>query len=601
MNSNPFEVKTPEDVSAVEIHDLFVDVFTDFYQVKEVYHTFLNGPRGSGKSMMFRYLMPDCQMINKSCKLNELDFISLYIPIKLTDINYPELDRLKNNSNTFINEHLLTTFIAAKCFNNLLAYEDILENYLSEINEFYNYTFKWYLDIVGGTENTEEMEFKSSRQCIKHMIRQLEKMMFSCKIYCKKVATSPQSSEEYKGPLCNYIDFLYPMLLQLKELSFMPQGKPIFLLIDDAGYLNQIQTKVLNTWVSYRNSSEVCLKISTQLDYKSLQTVTNKTIDYPHDYSQINIATIYTSSNRKYYQRIESIVKKRIKKYLDLDIDPKSFFPTDKEQDKKIKDIYDKIKAEHSNDEKPYAGGDAARRYATSEFVKHLKKTRSGATFSYAGFDNLVNISSGIIRYFLEPASKMFSEFESTQENFHQKKVFLIPQNIQNDQIREFSGKFLEDEFDKVIEEHGQRDEMEKLSKADKLYNLITGLGELFHKIFVSDRSERIVFSVALNDPPEKELKEILDLAIQYGYLYQSSIGNKQGTGRCKLYILSRTLSPYFKLDPTGFKGYKFMNSSLLRISISNPKLFIKMASESFEEDNQENSQKSLFENHDFK
>ena len=129
MLMNPFEVKTPEDVTAKEVHELFVDVFTDFYQVKEIGHTFLNGPRGSGKSMMFRYMMPDCQVIDKQCTINKLDYFSLYVPIKLTDINYPELERLKSNSNTFFNEHLLTTYVAIKCFKHLLEFDKEIDKH----------------------------------------------------------------------------------------------------------------------------------------------------------------------------------------------------------------------------------------------------------------------------------------------------------------------------------------------------------------------------------------------------------------------------------------------------------------------------------------
>ena len=60
IKKNPFAVQTPEDMAAKDVNELFVDVFTDFYQVPRQGHTFLNGPRGSGKSMMFRYMEPDC-------------------------------------------------------------------------------------------------------------------------------------------------------------------------------------------------------------------------------------------------------------------------------------------------------------------------------------------------------------------------------------------------------------------------------------------------------------------------------------------------------------------------------------------------------------
>lgn len=595
--NNPFEVKTPEDVLASEVHELFVDVFTDFYQVKEIGHTFLNGPRGSGKSMMFRYMMPDCQVIDKKCSLNELDYFSLYIPIKLTDINYPELDRLKHNSNTFINEHLITTYIATKCFKNLLDYQDEVIKYKNEIEVFYNETFLWYVEISGEEISDYKISCADSIGYIEKMMRILEKMLSTCKRYCKNVALSINSSEDYKGALCNYLDFLYPILLKLKKLPFMPLEKPIFLLIDDGGYLNYTQTKILNTWVSYRTSKELSLKISTQLDYKSFNTINEKTIDFPHDYSQINIATVYTTSNKNYYQRIDSIVTKRIKKYLSKEINPKEFFPTDLKQDLAISKFYDELKKTHFNKDKDYAGGDAARRYSTSEYVKHLKKTRSGSTFNYAGFNNLVSISSGIIRYFLEPASSMFSEYLSRSGKLSS-EVDFIPDNIQDDVINEFSKKFLEDEFRKVFEEYGNKSINEKLSKADKLYNLITGLGGMFHKIFTSDRTERVVFSVALNDIPDKELKEILDLAMHYGYLHQSSIGNKQGTGRSRLYILSRTLAPFFKLDPTGFKGYKFMNSEMLKLSLINPTKFILETTKLFSSDD-ESIQNTLFDNLD--
>lgn len=82
---------------------------------------------------------------------------------------------------------------------------------------------------------------------------------------------------------------------------------------------------------------------------------------------------------------------------------------------------------------------------------------------------------------------------------------------------------------------------------------------------------------MALTDIPDDELKEILHLAVQYGYLHQSSIRNKQGTGKCVLYVLSRTLAPYFKIEPKGFKGYQFMSSNALKISLIDPNKFIKL------------------------
>lgn len=588
---NPFDVKTPEGISAENVHELFVDVFTDFYQVNKVGHAFLNGPRGSGKSMMFRYMMPDCQIINKSCTISEIDYFSLYVPFKLTDINYSELDRLKKNSNTFINEHLLTTFVATKCFENLLKFRDELNKYQTEIEKFYFDSFLWYIELCG--QNIKD-EYKENQSCglsyIRLIIKILSGMLINCKMYCKKTL-NPDNTDDYNGPLCNYLDFLYPLLLDLKELSFMPK-KPIFLLVDDAGYLNLTQTKILNTWVSYRTSDNVSIKISTQLDYKSHYTIANKSIDSPHDYSQVNIASIYTNSRENYYNRLHDIVRRRLKKFLKKDITPEDFFPPDFKQEEEINKFKDKIKTENFDPEKKHKAGDTARRYAKSEYVKYLKSKRSASTLNYAGFDNLVDISSGIIRHFLEPASIMYSEYQSKN---NPKEGNYIPDRIQNEVIQEYSRKFLEDEFESVKEAHGEKAENEKLSKADKLYNLISGLGQIFHKIYVSDKTERVVFSVALYDSPDKELSEIIELAERYGYLHRSSIGNKHGTGRSKQYILSRTLAPYFKLDPSGFKGYRFMKSEVLKIALSDPNKFEKVVNKNIM-DEDENNQLNIFD-----
>ncbi|MBC7523226.1 MAG: hypothetical protein H7239_02140 [Flavobacterium sp.] len=593
---NPFEVITPEGISAEILHDLFVDVFSDFYQVPKMGHTFLNGPRGSGKSMMFRYMMPNCQRIIKGKdevtsykEMKDLDYFSLYIPIKLTDINIKEFERFKNDANVFINEHLLTSYVASKCFSELAELEDDLTSYTHEVKALYSDSFLWYLDLAGfDITQFKDINLNTTKEYFSFMMKIMDRAFIECKKYWVNQAINPNNKSIYNGALCNYLDFLYPLLKDIKKLSFIPANKPIYLLIDDAGYLNLTQTQILNTWVSYRTSGELSLKISTQLDYKSFKTVSNKTIDSPHDYSEVNIADIYTTPQNNYYKRVDEMVKKRIKKYLGKEILSEAFFPVDLEQQRKIEVIKNKLKVQFFNEEKDYAGGDASRRYATSEYFKTI--SGNSTTYSYAGFENLVSISSGIIRHFLEPASNMFSNamMNNTSE--------FISDSVQNKVINEYSRRFLEEEFVKIHEDHGQVSSGERYSKADKLYNLIRGLGGVFKKIFMSNKSERVVFSVALNNLPDKELNEILELAVQYGYLHKSTIGNKQGTGRNKLYILSRTLAPYFKLDPTGFKGYRFMNSEQLKISLTNPVRFINETSKSFDSEIEE-STLTLFDN----
>ena len=574
---NPFEIKTPEQNTAQDIVDLFVDVFTDFKQVLEKGHTFLNGPRGSGKSMMFRYIMPDCQKIVTKKSIKKLDYFSIYIPIKLTSINIPDLGRLENYAKIILNEHLFSTYVISNVLSSLIdVFGNELNNHSDNIINFFRNDFTRIVSNTG--YNLSEInisEANSGIDTVLQMATIISDMNRECRKYCTSIALSKNYECVYTGSIADFMDFVYPLLLKLKLLPFFPQEKPLYLLIDDAGYLNTAQTNVLNTWVSYRTTKDICFKISTQMDYKTHLTMNGKRIDSPHDYSEINISTVYASSKSLYNERIENIIRKRLHKYLKTSlskINVRKYFPEDEKQKREIEAIKIEIKEKNFNPEKSYAAIDAAKRYAVPEYIKNLQqKHRSGFNYSYAGFDQLVAISSGIIRHFLAPAQEMFSEAVSLNEN---KRPDNISDSIQDRIIKKYSSEFLIDEFDKIRKDSETVEG--SIIKADKLYNLIDSLGQLFHKILVSNVSERIVFSVALTDKPDDELREILDMGEQFGYLHKSTIGNKQGTGRNRLYILSRILSPHFKLYPESFAGYQFMDSATLKIALKDKARFLR-------------------------
>lgn len=69
--------------------------------------------------------------------------------------------------------------------------------------------------------------------------------------------------------------------------------------------------------------------------------------------------------------------------------------------------------------------------------------------------------------------------------------ITYIPHTIQDDVIQEYSEDFLTNEFDKIRETIEDTNGVGKLSKADKLHNLISGLGGLFMQyLFQTNLSE---------------------------------------------------------------------------------------------------------------
>lgn len=583
---SPFEYTTPEAIPAKDIIDLFVPVFSEYYNVPNVGHTFINGPRGCGKSMMFRYMGPDCQSLVQNKQISELDYFAIHIPIKEGQLDKTDLSLLENkHGEALLNEHFMVINFAIKIFEKLgdTAFDDSIEN-IEALKQFYDDSFLKLLNYArwkGALALSSELNnCKSIFHHMKEKCSEINREFTQNFIYKLVGMSGPLP---YNGAICLFPDFLLPILKEIKALPFMPKA-PIYLLIDDADNLNKIQTKILNTWVSSRTSKYVSFKISTQLNYKTYKTLNNSRIDTPHDYSEINISDIYTAKKSLYKERVKDAVERRLIKFGYKDVSVEAFFPDDKNQEEKIKTLFNDYQNKFPGKE----GYDYAYRYARPDFMKSLKGNLN--TFSYAGFDSLVNISSGIMRHFIDFANRMYTHQMAKPEK---KGLTFIEPNIQDQEIKEYSDWFFDENFSKLRQDADNSDE--DINDFDKLRNLIEALGETFHLILFSDATERRVFSFALQNEPDNELRRILNLGVQNGYFQKSLIGNKMGTGKAQLYILNRLLAPHFKLDPTSFAGYKFVTCEVLKEALYKPKTIIGRIKNKGVDNVFDNPQQSLF------
>lgn len=572
LDDNPFAVLTPEGISAEDAVELFVDVFTDFFQVVNPGHAFLNGPRGSGKTMMFRYMLPDCQSLKlDGAQVREHDYFAVYVPVKQTGgLNTVDLQRIQRHANFLLNEHLLVTYIARKLFNSLASLfgpEPIATTNSEELLGYYHFFIEKATE-CGYQGPINPLPPNTAPANVFNEIENVCKVLYNdVWNYVKHLAFTTELPS-YTGSLCEYLEFLYPLLEKLKTLSFMPQ-KPIFLLIDDADNLTLTQTIIINSWVSQRTTSVVSLKISTQLNYQTHRTSSGITIDAPHDFHEVDIASVYTSRRSFYKKRIAAIVEKRLKNFFKKQIPAEVFFPEDEKQNARIEEFAKKIKLGEVSTPNAYRDNDKSYRYATSEYLKSLRgKSKSGMTFRYAGFQDVVDMSSGIIRHFLELASLMYN---TKQAEEGVKSIEQIDVPTQNDIIRHYSEEFLHKELDKIAADETSIES----NSGERLKNLIHSMGGMFQVILYSDASQRRVFSIALTDAPEPDIEAVLKLGVRYGYLHQSTISKREGTGRTKRYTLSRRLAPSFQLIAQSFAGDQFIGNDDLRAAMKDSKSFV--------------------------
>jgi hypothetical protein len=531
-------------------------------------------------------MRPDCQCLAQSKKISELDYFAIHIPVKEGQLDKTDLKLLANkHGEALLNEHFMVVNFAIKIFEELgdTEFENTREN-SEALKSFYDDSFLKLLkyarwdspcQLPSGLTDCKSIFYHAKEICSSIYRDFTENFIYKL--------VGSEGPLPYNGAICLFNDFLLPILTKIRDLPFMPPG-PIYLLIDDADNLNKFQTKILNTWVSLRTSKYVSFKISTQLNYKTYRTINDMRIDTPHDYSEINISDIYTAKKSLYKERIKEAVERRLHKFGYKDISAEEFFPEDEEQEKKIKTLFNKYQRKREGKD----GYDYAYRYARPDFMKSLKGNLN--TFSYAGFNSLVHISSGIMRHFIDFANRMYTSQMAIPEKENLK--YLDP-GIQDHEIKEYSNWFFDENFSKLRED--MENSEEEINDFDKLRNLIEALGQTFHLILFSNATERRVFSFALQNEPDTELRKILNLGVQNGYFQKSLIGNKMGTGKARLYILNRLLAPYFKLDPTSFAGYKFVTCEVLKEALHKPSTVVGRIKKDGVDSVFENPQRSLF------
>ena len=554
--NNPFTIISPEDLNAELANQLFVEVYSDFPQVKNAGHSMIVGARGSGKSMIFRCLLPDVLKLTENCAFSDLEFVAFHIPIKNTSLKITELAILDNHhASSMINEHFFVLNIMMQILSALSKIGKSDLQYNQEDYDAFLAKYNRRLKLQGcktlctTSANSAEDFFNQLYDFIEDMHSEFMQYILAIN------DIENEQAYKYNLPILSFQGFVVPVLRALQSIPEFRE-KNIYLLIDDADNLSRMQTQVLNSWLSSRTAPSICLKVSTQIgNYKSYTTTNGTLVEAPHDYQEINISEKYTTSKSRYYDRVRKILEKRLTIAGIVGVSPEEFFPPYRAQQEAIEKEKQRLISVWETEGRGNRANDDAQRYAIPNYIRDLggnRKQRS--SYMYAGFETLVHLSSGIIRLFLDSAAAMF-DLEISENK--KERINSISHTTQNRVARAKADEFLYTQFRRL--ETDEEVLSGDLSDVQKLQNLVFSMGKTFHDVLVSKRSERRVFSIALANTPTKEIKRILDLGVQTGYLHSSYIGTKDGAGRTWLYILNRYISPIFILDPTSFAGYLFV------------------------------------------
>ncbi len=594
MNGNPFSNRYPENMSCAQIKELFVDEFVDLPNILNHNHHFIWGARGSGKSMLFRYIEACCHADSvkelKQQSLIECPVIPIYYKIASNTLRMVEFVLIDKNYAALLTEHMLIMSIVRLTLNNIKNYEDIQkENKITYVKQI-------VYDLFGMDVEESVICANKSRVVENEPLEWLDSI---CQHELNAVLNYLRSTHknidvDYHGCIVGYHDFLIPFFELTKDLIGV-NNLVFYLLIDEAGRTYEFQQEILNGWIACRNHDVLSIKLtSVRAEYITFYTRDRWSIQNTHDFSETTLNIVHYSKE-DYKRKIKKVVQKRFIAYgIEID-DIEKFYPIDSTYQNIIDSEKDKLEKEYVDCKTKETFSEYCSRRLIPKVFQYLSEKHKSP--SYSGFEMLVATSAGIIRNFLEPSEMMYDAV--TQQN-KDLKVMYIPTNIQEEQINKYSEVFFNSIRNVAL---GNSQDKNLLIK---LENLIRALGKYFRaRLLMEDLTEGRIFSFAIKQVEKLSYEErrVLQLAEQHDYLQKSFYSGKNGTNAEEWYLLSRKLAPFFKLDPTALKGRIVFSPLDIQTAMENPDQFVKMKMSKLqkrkEEKESEIYQMSLFDDED--
>lgn len=538
---NPFELVTASKLSAKDA----IDLWCDDKRLARVWlkeNCFINGHRGTGKSMLFRVLQYDCQKLLYPGV--EPDFLSIYFSVRDSELSSVEVDALLQDEpqRNILSESQFTLLLLRQLFLILKEYPTLIHNNKKDevarlVQDSFNTAYRFCSNDAPTLPDSFDTAIDSILNTLKLESQRLMHYI-GLNLYVQ--------DNRFDGPLFLFDTLLGPIADYFKKNI----NKTVYILVDDGDDLPESHTIILNTWIARRNDA-VVFKVSTMFGYKTFRTKGRSAIQHPHDFTQYDIATRYISDfSEDYLKLVHDIVKKRLKN-IGVEIAPEAFFPVDQTQQDELDKLATKLTEEYSKIYKGRAIKDNVYRHLTSEYLKVLNKERSSEHYSYSGFKVLATLSSGMVRDFIICAQKMFDN-ASRRLKSDNTPIKCVPPDIQNQIVRLHADEVLSE----ISNANQKRTFKSTHEDWKKVKQLVEGLGNLFKSKMLSSDSERRVFSFAFQDEPSEEVERLLNLAIGEGYLMKGFISRKEGTGRRVLYVMTRRLAPAYNLDVLAYAGY---------------------------------------------
>lgn len=581
MWGNPFSLVTANDMKPEEISALFVGDYTNFETIKKHFDTMLEGQRGTGKTMVLRYLgfgtqleewverekRPAAEFFEKpNC------FVGLYCRLEQGVFDKTENNAIASNERKErLFEHRLCLYCLACADGILDAIDAILKVRPIQPRELrrLNANLAVLLQepkIADCTDWDETIVY--AKDTIN--LRVVEEDMHIGSV-------SPGGTPTTFNPYLTMSGQIVSFLELIKNMFGLPC--PFFLMLDDFDVLTSSQQMCVFRTASARKLGTVCFKYGVMsLGRKTNLAGTARTYREGDDYDLVLLDWTDKGLQRNYRKAAEIIVAKRLetKKWPVQDFP--ALLPAWEHGIKIREEVKNEMLAEWKDlppGMRPKTPENYWTKYGDARYFQKLSGLKT--YHRYSGFAEIVDISSGIYRQLLEICAKIVDK--TLASGWSPDAPATVSAEIQDDAIREYSDAML----DTLSQTAGDTTALlsgDVSITSKHMVTLIESLSDLFYFRLHSKSREPEIFCVAIKDELGLHpfAKSILDVAVRESILQRRSTDytpKTPGGPPLPTYMLNRRLAPRRNLG-IRMQGRIEILSSHIELATTDRKSFIR-------------------------
>lgn len=544
---NPFTLVTANDLPYEDIPQLFVGEYTDFDTIGKHFDTVLEGQRGTGKTMILRYMAFETQIrVWTDTKKRDAsdffrdptNFVGVYCRLDQGTFDRSDLDAVDSGDRKdCMFEHRFSLY----CLSHLLKTLDSVLKSASITNQGIQRLKQRLSLLLQEPQINECLDWPETYYYVQETIN---RQVAEVDIHLGSIL--PGGSPTKFNPWLTMDNQIVPLLQLLQETLELKCS--FFLLLDDFDVLSSQQQSCVFRTASARKLGLVCFKYGIMsLGKKAILSGEQRTYREGHDYDSMPLDWIDKGLQRDYIQAVTLITERRLASGNWPRISPDRIFVRWDRGVRYRQEIKSKMKAEWGSlplNKRPTDFDNFWSKYGNARYFQFL--SRKKVHHRYAGYETIIDISSGIYRQYLEICGHIVSK--ALARGWRPDSGTGISAEDQDDAIREYSRAML----DGLSITAGDTSallsgKIEVTSK--QMLTLVHSLLQLFSDRLHSNIREPEIFCIAIKDDLDanREAKTILDVAVRESILHRRQADyppKTKGGPSLPTYMLNRRLAP---------------------------------------------------------